>query len=596
MKTLMTGDEAIARGAYEAGVAFASAYPGTPSTEILQAIADNYHADIKSEWAPNEKVALEAASGAAIAGARSIASMKHVGVNVAADPLFTVAYTGVRGGLVLISADEPGMHSSQNEQDNRWYAVSAKLPMFEPSDSQECIDMLQAAFDASEQYDTPALVRITTRIAHSKSIVSLRDRKNVPIKDYVKEINKYVAVPAIARARRRVVEERMARLKEYSEKSPLNFIEKGGRIGVIASGMSYNFAKEVFGDEATYLKLGFTNPLPDSLLADFYKLVDTVYVIEENDPYLQQWVERLGYKCIGKPTIPPYDEMTPDVLRKAIRGEELSVVDYDRSLVVPRPPVLCAGCPHRGFFYELAKRKNTVVAGDIGCYSLGFAEPFNGIDYIVCMGAAFSSGHGTQQALVAAGKDTRVVGVMGDSTFFHMGINGLIEVIYNQSKTICVILDNLTTGMTGHQEHPGTGRDARRQPVTGMDLEKVVRALGAKNVAVVNPNDLKAMRAALDDAYAKDEASVIITRYPCVLKPMHESDYKEFGADMFRKKYRVDEAACNACKLCIRGGCPALAMDGATGKPAVDAHSCVGCSVCAQICPKGAIQISEDKQ
>ncbi|MCL2557271.1 MAG: indolepyruvate ferredoxin oxidoreductase subunit alpha [Treponema sp.] len=594
MKTLMTGDEAIARGAYEAGVAFASAYPGTPSTEILENIAEHYR-EILSEWAPNEKVALEAAAGASIAGARSIAAMKHVGVNVAADPLFTFSYTGVRGGLVLITGDEPGMHSSQNEQDNRWYALSAKVPLFEPSDSQECIDMLRAAYDLSEEYDAPVLMRITTRIAHSKSIVKLGERFNAPIKDYVKETQKYVSVPAIARARRKVVEDRMNRLKEYSEKTPLNCIEKGGKIGIVASGMSYNFAREVFGDEATYLKLGFTNPLPDRLLAEFYGLVDRVYVIEENDPFLQRWIESLGYKCVGKPVIPPYDEMTPDVLRKAIRGEELDIVQYDASLVVPRPPVLCAGCPHRGFFFELAKRKNTVVAGDIGCYSLGFAEPFNGIDYIVCMGAAFSSGHGTQQALVKAGKDTRVVGVMGDSTFFHTGINGLIEVLYNGSKTICVILDNRTTGMTGHQEHPGTGLDARHEQTTEIDIETVVKALGAKNVAVVNPNDIKAVRAALDAAYAKDEPSVIITRWPCVLKHMNEGDYNEFGDDLFKKKYFVNEETCIACKQCIKSGCPALSMTGAGGKSNINPLDCVGCSVCAQICPKDAIEIAEGK-
>jgi indolepyruvate ferredoxin oxidoreductase alpha subunit len=593
MKTLMTGGEAIARGAYEAGVVFASAYPGTPSTEILENIAEHY-AEIISEWAPNEKVALEAASGAAIAGARSIASMKHVGVNVAADPLFTVAYTGVRGGLVLISADEPGMHSSQNEQDNRRYAVAAKVPLFEPSDSQECIDMMQQAYAVSEEFDTPVIMRITTRVAHSKSIVQLGERKNVPIKDYVKDVNKYVTVPAIARNRRRIVETRMAKLKEYSEKTALNHIEKGGETGVIASGMSYNFAREVFGDSATYLKLGFTNPLPDSLLADFYKLVDKVYIIEENDPYIQHWVERLGYQCIGKPVIPPYDEMTPDVLRKAIGGKELSQVTYDKSLVVPRPPALCAGCPHRGFFYELAKRKDTVVAGDIGCYSLGFAEPFNGIDYIVCMGAAFGSGHGAKKVLAKAGKHTRVVGVMGDSTFFHTGINGLIEVLYNKSNMICVILDNRTTGMTGHQEHPGTGRDAHREIADGMDIETIVKALGAKNIAVINPNDIKQVRTALDDAYAKDEPSVIITRWPCVLKPMYDADYKTFGKDLFKKKCFVDTETCVGCKLCIKAGCPAISIDTETGKSVVDKLACVGCSVCAQICPKNAIQFAED--
>ncbi|MCL2618924.1 MAG: indolepyruvate ferredoxin oxidoreductase subunit alpha [Defluviitaleaceae bacterium] len=595
MKILMTGDEAIARGAFEAGVAFASAYPGTPSTEILENVA-NYK-EIVSEWAPNEKVALEAAAGASIGGARALACMKHVGVNVAADPLFTFSYTGVRGGMVLVSADEPGMHSSQNEQDNRWYAISAKLPMFEPSDSQECIDMLQEAFDMSETYDTPVLFRITTRIAHSKSIVETSERKDVPIKDYVKEVHKYVAVPALAAKRRIVVEKRMNDLKEYSEKSAFNRIEKGaGRIGVIVSGMCYNYAKEVFGDDATYLKLGFTNPLPGNMLAEFYKLVDTVYIIEENDPYIQQWVERLGYKCIGKPVIPPFGEMTPDVLRMAIHGKGLDVVDYDASLVVPRPPVLCAGCPHRGFFYELSKKKDTIIAGDIGCYTLGFAEPFNGMDYVVCMGAAFSSGHGTQKALTAAGKSTRVVGVMGDSTFFHMGINGLIEVLYNNSKTICCILDNRTTGMTGHQEHPGTGLDINRNPVHEISIEETARALGAKNVAVIDPNNIKEVRAALNEAYAKDEPSVIITRWPCVLKHMNDNDYEEFGQDLFRKKYTVDESLCITCKACIRVGCPAISIHPERNKSTIDPAQCVGCSVCAQVCPKNAIVRAEENR
>ena len=584
MRTLMTGDEAIARGAYEAGVAFASAYPGTPSTEILANIAT--YKEIVSEWAPNEKISLEAAAGASIAGVRSMCSMKHVGVNVAADPLFTFSYTGVTGGLVLITADEPGMHSSQNEQDNRWYAVSAKLPMLEPSDSQECIDMVKTAYDLSEEYDAPVMIRMTTRLCHSKSIVNLHDRKNIPAKEYTKNVPKYVAVPALAAKRRVVVEDRMNRLAEYSNTTPLNYIKKGGSIGIIASGMCYNFAKEVFGNEATYLKLGFTYPLPDSKLHEFMKLVDTVYVIEENDPFLQQWVERMGYKCIGKPAFPPYGEMTPDVIRKSVGREVLGTVQYDTSLVVPRPPVLCAGCPHRGFFIELAKRKNTVVAGDIGCYTLGFAEPFNGLDYVVCMASAFSTGHGTQKAFDASGVDKRVVGAMGDSTFFHLGINGLIEVLYNGSKTICVILDNRTTGMTGHQEHPGTGRTVIGEPAHEMDIEAVCRGLGAKNVTTIDPNDLAAVRNALDDAYAKDEPSVIITRWPCVLKPMYDTDFEEYGSDLFKKKYHVNEA-CIGCKICLKAGCPAISMDGK--KAVIEAHTCVGCGICAQVCPKNAM-------
>ncbi|MCL1996714.1 MAG: indolepyruvate ferredoxin oxidoreductase subunit alpha [Defluviitaleaceae bacterium] len=595
-KLLLTGDEAIARGAYEAGVTFASAYPGTPSTEILENVAK--YNEIVSEWAPNEKVALEAAAGASIGGARSLAAMKHVGVNVAADPLFTFSYTGVGGGLVLISADEPGMHSSQNEQDNRWYAISAKLPMFEPSDSQECIDMLKTAYDLSEEYDTPVLMRVTTRICHSKSIITPNERQNVPIKEYKKNIQKYVAVPAIAARRRLVVEERMAKLALYTESTPHNRIEPGGRIGVIASGMCYNYAREVFGDDATYLKLGYTNPLPNGLLAKFAEQVDTIYIIEENDPYIQNWVERLGYKAIGKPIVPPYGEMTADVLRKALADNlgtsQLPTISYDEALVVPRPPVLCSGCPHRGFFYELAKKKDTVVAGDIGCYSLGFAEPFNGIDYIVCMGAAFSSGHGTRKALAAAGKSTRVVGVMGDSTFFHMGINGLIEVLYNNSDTICVILDNRSTGMTGHQEHPGTGRDIRRNAAHEIDIETTCKALGAKHVTTIDPNDLKAVRKALNEAYERTEPSVIITRWPCVLKPMSQEDYNEFGEDLFKTKYKVDPDACISCRACIRAGCPSTSMDEVTGKMVIDSLSCVGCSVCAQICPPKIAAISKE--
>ncbi|MCL2565372.1 MAG: indolepyruvate ferredoxin oxidoreductase subunit alpha [Defluviitaleaceae bacterium] len=590
MKVLLTGDEALARGAYEAGVTFASAYPGTPSTEILQNLTT--YEGIFAEWAPNEKVALEAVIGASIAGARAVASMKHVGVNVAADPLFTFAYTGVNGGMVLISADEPGQHSSQNEQDNRYYAQSAKIPMLEPSDSQECIDMMKAAYEISEKFDTPVMVRITTRIAHSKSPVALSDRIEVPFKEYQKDPAKYLMVPLMSVKRRVILEERLKSLKDFTESTELNYIEKGGKIGVIASGMCVNFAKEIFGDTATYLKLGATYPLPDKLLDEFMSQVDKVYIIEENDPYLEHWVQRCGYECIGKDIIPPLGEMTPDVLRKAIFGQELEGLAYDKSLVAPRPPVLCAGCPHRGFFYELAKKKDTLVAGDIGCYTLGFAPPFNAMDYLICMGAAFSAGHGSQIALNAAGKDTRVVGVMGDSTFFHMGIPGLIEILYNESNTICVILDNRTTGMTGHQEHPGTGRNAYLKPAPEIDIEAVARSLGAKNVATVDPNDIKAVREVLNDAYSKNEPYVIITRWPCVLKPLSEGDYKEYGQDLFKKKYMVDTEDCIGCKACIRAGCPPISvMD---KKANINTEMCMGCGVCAQICPKTAIKLVEE--
>lgn len=399
MKQLMTGNEAIARGAYEAGVKYASAYPGTPSTEILENIA-TYKDAIVAEWAPNEKVALEAAIGGSIAGARTMASMKHVGLNVAADPIFTYAYTGVNGGMVLITADEPGMHSSQNEQDNRMYAKFAKIPLFEPSTSQEAKDMIKEAFEVSEKYDTPVLYRVTTRLCHSKGLVECYDREEVEIKEYVKNAKKMVTVPANAQIRRGVVEERMEILKKFSNETDLNYYEiNDTKIGVIASGMCCNFAKEVFGKNASYMKLGFTNPLPYEKIKEFAEKVDKIYVIEENDPFIEEQIKAYGIDCIGKDVIPPYGEMTPDVLRKAIFGKTNDTIEYKSELVTPRPPSFCAGCPHRGFFYELGKRKNLIVGGDIGCYTLGFAPPYNGIDYVVCMGSAFGTAHGAQKVL-----------------------------------------------------------------------------------------------------------------------------------------------------------------------------------------------------
>ena len=591
MKRLLTGNEAIARGAWEAGVRFASAYPGTPSTEILENITG--YREIESEWAPNEKVAMEAAAGASIGGIRSLAAMKHVGVNVAADPLFAFAYTGVNGGMVLISADEPGQHSSQNEQDNRWYALSAKLPMFEPSNSQECKDMLIAAYELSEQYDTPVLVRTTTRVNHSKSIVECGERTEAPFIPYMKDPQKTVMIPAFAIKRRAVVEQRMNALKQYTETAPFNYIEKGGKTGVIASGMCCHFAREVFGDRATYLKLGFTNPLPDKLLEDFAAMVEDIYVIEENDPYLENWVKTRGFACHGKEVFPAFGEMTPDVLRLAVGEKPLPVLDYDRNLVVPRPPTLCAGCPHRGLFYELGKRKNVVVSGDIGCYTLGFAAPYNAIDSCLCMGGAFSIGHGMQRAFDSTGQDLRVVCVEGDSTFFHTGINSLIEVLYNNSRAICVILDNRITGMTGHQENPGSGKHAAGDPAPQLDAGTLARAMGFRNVAEVNPNDLSAVKAALDDALRSDEASVIITKWPCVLKKMDAAERELYG-NPFTDKYRVEDGICIGCKLCIKSGCPAISIDREINKSRIDAPQCVGCGVCAQICPKRAI-VMEDK-
>lgn len=588
MKTLLTGDEAIARGAYQAGVKFASAYPGTPSTEILENMTR--YGEVRSEWAPNEKVALEAAAGASIAGVRSLASMKHVGVNVAADPLFTIAYTGINAGLLLICADEPGQHSSQNEQDNRNYAVHAKIPMLEPSDSMECIDMVQSAYELSERFDSPVMLRVTTRVCHSKSIVETSERTDISAREYKKDVAKYVAVPALARGMRARLEDRIKALAEFSNATSLNRIEnaEAGKTGVIASGMAYCYAREVFGDDVVYLKLGFTHPLPNQLLDAFYKLVDKVYVIEENDPYLENWIKSCGYKCHGKDLFPTYGEITPDVIRKAVFGSELPAIGDHSKSVLPRPPIMCAGCPHRGFFYELAKRKNTVIAGDIGCYTLGFSEPFNAMDFVICMGAAFTAGHGAQAAFDMNDSKKRVVAVMGDSTFFHTGVNGLMEILYNNTRTICVVLDNRITGMTGQQEHPGTGKNAKGEPALEISIEDVARALGAKNVTTVNPNDLKSVRSALDEAYAKDEPSVIITRWPCVLKRMDENERAEFARNAKSKGYAVTDA-CIGCKACLRCGCPAISFN-VQDKHTKISDQCLGCGVCAQICPVKAIE------
>jgi len=591
MKKLLTGNEALVRGAYEAGVLFASAYPGTPSSEILANMAT--YEGVNAEWAPNEKVALEAAIGASIAGVRAIAAMKHVGLNVAADPLFTYAYTGVNGGLVLINADEPGQHSSQNEQDNRNYAKAARVPMLEPSTSQEAKDMIAEAFDISETFDAPVMIRMTTRGCHSKGIVDCLERKAPTPKKYEKNVRKFVTVPAIARMLRANLEVKTAKLKEFSEKTPLNRIEDNGKkTGVIVSGVAYCFAKEVFGDDVNYLKLGFTWPLPDDLISKFCKSMDKIYIIEENDPYLEDTVKRLGFDCLGKNTFPAFGELTPDVIRKSVFGETCEGIVYEGDKVVDRPPVLCAGCPHRGLYYELGKRKNVLCSGDIGCYTLGFAPPYESMDTTICMGASISIGHGAQKAFDMIKSDTRVVSLIGDSTFFHTGINSLLDVMYNGGRTVNIILDNRTTGMTGHQDHPGTGRRIDGSDAPMVDIETLVRAMGVKHVAVINPNDLKKVRETLDWALALDEPSVIVTKWPCLLKRFTEEDKKEFpGA--FTGSAAVDPDKCISCKLCLRCGCPSLSIDRESGKSSIDGPRCVGCGVCVQVCPKQAIALIE---
>ena len=589
MKKLMTGNEAVARGAYEAGVKFASAYPGTPSTEILENIA-LYKEDIKAEWAPNEKVAVESAAGASIAGARTVASMKHVGLNVAADPLFTIAYTGVNGGFVIITADEPGQHSSQNEQDNRNYAKSAKIPMLEPSDSQEAKDMIKKAFEISEKYDTPVLYRLTTRLCHSKSIVECNERKEVGIKEYVKDANKYVTVPAVSRKLRVKVEERLKKLIDYSNTTEFNYMEiNNSKVGVIVSGMCFNFAKEVFKENVSYLKLGFTFPMPDEKIKEFSSEVDKIYIIEENDGFIEEHVKSLSIECYGKNTFPPYGEMTPDIIREAVTGKTFEHLDINEELLIPRPPTFCPGCPHRGLFYELGKRKDVVVTGDIGCYTLGFSAPYNSMDCCVCMGASLGSGHGAQQVFnMVEGNKKRVVGVLGDSTFFHTGINGLFDIIYNKGNSISIILDNRITGMTGHQQNPGSGYTLQGEKTTEISIEEIVKACKVKNVRVINPNKLSEVNDALDWALSNKEASVIITRWPCALKKFSPQDIEEFN-NPFKDRYTSVEDLCIGCKKCTKTGCPAISYNKENKKAIIDKNQCLGCEVCAQVCPKEAI-------
>ncbi|SCZ77540.1 indolepyruvate ferredoxin oxidoreductase subunit alpha [Acidaminobacter hydrogenoformans] len=587
MKIFMTGNEAIARGAYEAGVVYASAYPGTPSTEILENTAQ--YPEIISEWAPNEKVALEAVLGASIAGGRALAAMKHVGVNVAADPLMTISYTGVTGGLVLISADDPGCHSSQNEQDNRILAKFAKIACVEPSDSQESLDYMKAAYEISEKYDVAVMLRMTTRVCHSKSLVEQGERVEKEIIPYVKRPEKYIAAPAHAKKLHPVVEAKLVDLEKFSNETTLNRVEWfDKKIGIVTSGVAYQYAKEVFGENASYLKLGFTNPMPMDKIRDFAAQVEMLYVIEELEPFMEDQIKAAGISCVGKEKIPNIGELNPDIIAKALLGEERPLIEIDKDKIVGRPPTLCAGCPHRGFFYALKKKKNVMVTGDIGCYTLGASEPLNTTDTVIDMGASISMGHGAQRVLDKAGKGMKVVSVIGDSTFFHSGITSLIDVVYNQGNTVNVILDNRITGMTGHQENPGTGYTLSGKKVKEVEIDTLVRALGVELVINVNPLDLDAVTKALDAALAFEGPSVIITRWPCALKKFTPEDIKEFGKA--QPVCYVVEEECRGCRLCNKTGCPAIVFDKAKKKSYIDPNACVGCEVCLQVCPFHAIK------
>ncbi|MBW4828509.1 MAG: indolepyruvate ferredoxin oxidoreductase subunit alpha [Clostridiaceae bacterium] len=587
MKKLLTGNEAVALGAYEAGIHFAAAYPGTPSTEILENIAP-YKEEIIAEWAPNEKVAVESALGASIAGARSLVTMKHVGLNVAADPFFTIGYTGINGGMILVNADDPSLHSSQNEQDNRYYAKFAKVAMVEPSNSQEAKDMVKSAIEISERFDTLVMMRLTTRICHSKSIVETSEREEVPIKPYKRDLQKFYTAPAVSQQLHVKVEKKLKELEKFSNETELNYIEwNDKKIGVISASVAYQYAKEVFGDKASYLKLGFTYPLPMEKIKKFADEVETLYVVEELEPFMEEQIKAAGIDCIGKEKITNIWELNPGIVEKSLFEEEKPTIEYDESVVVNRPPTLCAGCPHRAFFYELGKRKDLMIPGDIGCYTLGGAPPLNAMDTCICMGASVSLGHGFEKINEKYNKDKRVVSVIGDSTFFHSGMTSLLDVVYNKSNTITCILDNRVTGMTGHQDNPGTGYTLQGEETNMASIPDIVKALGIKNVKTVNPLELDELKKTFDWALELDEPSVIISRWPCALKVLSKYDKEEFEYDL--KKCEVDQGKCIGCKMCVNTGCPAIQFDKTIKKSSIDTSQCVGCDVCMQVCPLKAI-------
>lgn len=580
MKKILIGNAAIARGAYENGVTIATAYPGTPSTEITEEIAkfDNIHA----QWSTNEKVALEVGIGASIAGARTIVSMKHVGLNVAADPFMSVSYPGVNAGLVIAVADDPGQHSSQNEQDTRYFGMAAKVPIVEPSNSQECKDFVQSALEISETFDTPVILRLTTRVSHSQSLVTIEDKKHIPLRDYDQNPNKYIVAPAVAKKRRVIVEDRLRKLEEFAEITELNTVEYNDlKIGIITSGIAYEYSKEVM-PEASFLKLGLSYPLPKQKITEFINKCDEVYIVEELEPIFEEKIKSWGLHVIGKEVIPTIGELSPSIIRKAILGEEIKGVEPNFSENIPnRPPTLCPGCHHRGVFYTLKKLK-LHVSGDIGCYTLAAFDPLSAMDTAICMGASIGMALGFEKA---RGKDfaKKSIAVIGDSTFLHSGITGLIDVVYNKGNTTTIILDNSITGMTGHQENPSTGYDIKGNPAPTVDFEAIGRAVGIKRIQVVDAYDIKKLEKIIKEEINAEEPSLIITKRPCALIKRY---------DLTTDPFVIDQDKCTSCKICLNIGCPAISFK--DNKMEINQILCVGCGLCSKVCNFDAIVGGEE--
>ena len=574
MKKLLLGNEAVARGLWEAGCTFVSSYPGTPSTEITEAAAR--YPEIYAEWAPNEKVAMEAAFGASLAGRRSFCGMKHVGLNVAADPLFTIAYTGVNGGMIIAVADDAGMHSSQNEQDSRHYARAAKLPMLEPSDSAEALEFTKLAYGLSEDFDTPVIMKMCTRVAHSQSVVEPGERVEPAQKPYEKNGAKYIMMPGNAKARHPVVEERLRKIAEWAETASVNRVEPGKdrKMGIITSSTSYQYVKEACGDTYPVLKLGMVWPLPERKITEFAKSVDLLVVVEELDGFIEDYCRNLGLACAGKANFPCIGELSQNTVAAQLTHEDRTGVRLDEA-IPPRPPVMCAGCPHRGLFYTLKKNDLTVL-GDIGCYTLGAVAPLGAMDSTICMGASISGLHGFNKAN-GGESEGRTVAVIGDSTFMHSGVTGLINTAYNESNSTVIILDNSITGMTGHQQNPTTGYNLKGDPCAKIDLESLCRAVGVSRVRVVDPYDLAACDAAVKEELAAKEPSVIISRRPCALLK-----YVKHPGPI-----ASDPDKCVGCRSCMRIGCPAISI--ANGKAVIDNTLCTGCGVCTQLCKFDAL-------